>query len=135
MSREERQKRIEQILKWGGFPSGGVGMAATFNFIRNGQFVEAIISASISVLAIFVAIAAKFVTELIELVLDKIEDKLEDKTDTLADLIVNNLENWLIKLWWTLTSNFQGEYYENLVYLYRAYQTQGLKTPGSFTPD
>ncbi len=38
-------------------------------------------------------------------------------------------------MWWKLTSRFQGKYYKNLVYIYRTYQPQGLKTPGAVTPD
>ena len=34
-----------------------------------------------------------------------------------------------------ILSPFQVNYYKNLVYTYRTYRTQGLKTPGAFTPD
>ncbi|HEY9622521.1 MAG TPA: NACHT domain-containing protein, partial [Crinalium sp.] len=49
----------------------------------------------------------------------------------IADWIISNLEI----LWWELTSRFHRSYYQNLIYAYRDYETQGLKTRGPFTLD
>lgn len=133
--RAARQRRIETILKLAGLPSGGVGIAVTINFLRNGQWIEASVSGLVSIAVIFLAIGGKFAKDVINLVFDKVETRLEQKTDTLADLIVNWLENFAIQFWWQLTAKFQVKYYKTLVYLYRTYQTQGLKTPGNFILD
>lgn len=133
--REARQKRVQAILKWVGLPSGTAGVAVTIYFLRNGQWLEAIALGLFSLAFIFVAIGGKFLQDLMNRIFDRVEERLEERTDTLADFIVDRLENWLRQSWWQLTSQFQGKYYRNLVYLYRAYQTQGLKTPGDFTPD
>ena len=133
--RAARQRRIETILKLAGLPSGGVGIAVTINFLRNGQWIEASVSGLVSIAVIFLAIGGKFAKNVINLVFDKVETRLEQKTDTLADLIVNWLENFAIQFWWQLTAKFQVKYYKTLVYLYRTYQTQGLKTPGNFILD
>ena len=34
-----------------------------------------------------------------------------------------------------MTPQFRGAYYKSLIYGYRTYRTQGLKTPGEFSPD
>ena len=124
--RRARQKRVQTILQWVGYPSSGFGIAGIAHFIKNDESGKALLVALLTVSVIFIAIAAKFVSELFNSVLDKIEVKLEDKTETLATWIVNSLENWLLKIWWTITSNFKGQYYQQLEYSCRDYLTQGL---------
>jgi formylglycine-generating enzyme required for sulfatase activity/energy-coupling factor transporter ATP-binding protein EcfA2 len=80
------------------------------------------------------AIFAKFFSELLNKVLDRIEERLEETTDPLANWIVAQLEGALVSVWWQITPQFR-EYYKSLVYGYRTYRTQGLKTPGDFSPD
>jgi pilus assembly protein TadC len=58
--RAARQRRIETILKLAGLPSGGVGIAVTINFLRNGQWIEASVSGLVSIAVIFLAIGGKF---------------------------------------------------------------------------
>lgn len=124
--RTARQKRIKGILRFLGFPSAGFGMFKTVRLLVEGDVKNAAIIGSLSIAVIIIAIAAKFVSELSNSVLDKIEEKLEDKTEPLATWIVNGLENWLLKFWWRLTSDFKGKYYQQLEYICRDYLTQGL---------
>ena len=124
--RAARQKRVTRIVQILGFPSSGLGIAKTVSLLREGDFKNAILIGILTIVVIFVAVAAKFISELYNSVLDKIEEKLEDKTEPLANWIVNSLENQILKLWWTLTSDFKGKYYKQLEYTCRDYLTQGL---------
>lgn len=65
----------------------------------------------------------------------KIGSKLSPRFGKLADWVFNNAENWLLQLWWTLTANFKGKYYEGLIDYCRDYRTKGLKTQGSSALD
>ena len=94
--------------------------------MKNGDLKNAAIIGIVTFSVTIIAIAAKFISELYNSVLDKIEEKLEDTTEPLANWIVNSLENLLLKLWWTLTSDFKGKYYKQLEYTCRDYLTQGL---------
>lgn len=132
---EARQRRIQTLLKYLGFPSSGIGVATTFNFIRLGQWDKAALSGLLTVSVTLLAIGGKFVSEVINQVLDKIEARLEQLVDPLADWIVTQLETFIICQWWRLTSQFQGKYYQSLIYACRDYRTQGLKTKGPFTLD
>lgn len=136
--REARRKRVQKVLKYLkilGLPTSGGGIAGTLVLFKAGQYRLAALTAFVSVAALLLAVGGKFVKELVELVLDRIEERLEKVVEPLADWIVSQLENLVVGLWWKLTSKFQGKYYQNLIYTYRTYQTQGLKTPGAFTPD
>lgn len=65
----------------------------------------------------------------------KVGSRLLPLFDKLLDWLVNNAENWAIRQWWNLTSNFKGKYYESLIEHYRDYRTKGLKTQGDFVLD
>ena len=124
--REARQKRFQRLLSYFGYPGSGIGLAATINFLKNGQWREAIISVVITIFLLFLAIGSKFIKNLISKILDKIEERLEQHEDKFAEYIVNQLETSIVKSWWRLTSSFQREYYQSLIYTCRDYQTQGL---------
>ncbi len=66
---------------------------------------------------------------------DQIDKRLKERAATLAEWIVSNLETLLLKLWWHLTARFQAKYYRSLIYKYRTYRTEGLKTKGRFALD
>ncbi|MBE9008249.1 NACHT domain-containing protein [Fortiea sp. LEGE XX443] len=124
--REARRNRVQKILKILGIPSSGFGIVVTINFIRSGRLTEAAITAFVTLSVFFLAISGNFIKDIINKVFDKIEEKIEQKSDKLADWIVNLMEAWVVSLWWQLTSPFQREYYQSLVYICRDYQTQGL---------
>ena len=73
----------------------------------------------------------KFQTAIISL--NKIGGNLIDDADSLEDLRENNNKKYLMRLWWKLTAQFQGKYYQSLIYACRDFKTQGLKTKGPFT--
>ena len=124
--RAARQKRIQRIVQILGFSGSGLGIVAIVDHVRQGDLRSAAIIGVVTFFVIVGAIAAKFISELFNSVLDKIEERLEDKTEPLATWIVNNLENLLLKIWWTSTSDFKDEYYKQLEYTCRDYLTQGL---------
>ena len=124
--RAAREKRVTRILQVLGYSGTGLGGAFIFKLVMSGQIKEAVIIGFLTITVTIVAIASKFISELYNSILDKIEEKLEDKTESLATWIVNGLEDRLLKIWWTLTSDFQGKYYQQLEYTCRDYLTQGL---------
>ncbi|MEY2831798.1 MAG: hypothetical protein RLZZ574_1056 [Cyanobacteriota bacterium] len=124
--RRARQTTIKNILQFIGFPGSGIGFTIAFKLLLSGDFKHGIIVGILSISVTFMAIAANFIAELYNSVLDKIEAKLADQTEPLAHWIVNSLERLLLKLWWTLSSNFKGKYYQQLEYICRDYLTQGL---------
>jgi predicted NACHT family NTPase len=132
--RAKRQQRTQAILRILGIP-GGIGVAVTVQQLRAGQWGLALLTGLASIGVVFLALFAKFFSELVNKVLDRIEERLEETTDPLANWIVAQLEGALVKLWWQITPQFRGAYYKSLDYAYRTYRTQGLKTPGDFSPD
>ena len=62
-------------------------------------------------------------------------NKLNPRLDKLFEWLASNFENALVRLWWGVTANFQGKYYQSLIYAYRDFRTQGLKTKGPFALD
>ncbi len=129
--REARQKRVQRILQIFGFPSSGVGIAATIHFLRTGDFQQAAIAGGLTVGVTVIAIAGKFGKNVISKILDKIEEKLEKQEDNLANWVVDGFESFIVRRF----SKFQGKYYQQLIYGCRDYRTQGLKTKGPFTLD
>ena len=129
--REARTKRVQRILQIFGFPSSGVGIAATIHFLRTGDFQQAAIAGGLTVGVTVVAIAGKFGKNVISKILDKIEEKLEKQEDNLANWVVDGLEGFIVRRF----SKFQGKYYQHFIYICRDYRTQGLKTKGPFTLD
>ena len=125
---ESRQIRVQKIVQLLGLSGAGIGITAIAGFLVNGQYVAAVISAIVTAGITFLAIGGKFVKDVWERVLDRIEARLGSRVDEIAESIVDGLENFLTKLWWQLTANFQGKYYQNLIYDCRFYKTLGLKT-------
>lgn len=124
--RRARQKTIRRILRIIGVPSAGIGIWKVFELLIAGDFENAAIIGILTFSITLIAIAANSLVKLVNLVFDKIEAKLTSLTEPLADWIVNSLERWLLKFWWTFTSNFKGKYYQQLEYICRDYLTQGL---------
>ncbi|MEM7555418.1 MAG: NACHT domain-containing protein [Cyanobacteria bacterium P01_A01_bin.84] len=129
--REARRKRVQQLLLIFGLPGSGFGIAATIHLLRNGQLEKAAIAFLITTGVTVIAVAGKFISNLINTVLDKIEERLEQRVDTFATTIVDGLESFIVRR----CSGFQSKYYQQLIYTYRDYRTQGLKTKGPFTLD
>ena len=130
-----RRRRVQTILKRLGLPSGGIGVVATIGLLQAGQPLAAVLTGLATVGVVALAIAAKFFSDLGTRVLDRIEARLERWVDPLADWLVGQLEQSVVGLWWRFTPQFRGAYYRSLRYLCRTYVTQGLKTPGTFSPD
>lgn len=124
--RQDRQRRVTAILKYAGLSvAGGSGSFVLYQ-LSQGNFISALKIGLITFAATIFAIASKFISEVFDTVFDQIEIKLADQTEPLATWIVKGLEDWLLKTWWFLTSNFKGEYYQELIYTCRYYLTQGL---------
>jgi predicted NACHT family NTPase len=114
---EIKQKFKEIALSWG-LPGLIVGLA--MHFAKEQKWDVAIL---LAVGAGLVALLAKFF------------DKLSPHIDKLFEWLANNFAGWVQRSWWKLTAQFQGRYYESIVFACRGFRTQGLKTKGSFTLD
>jgi NACHT domain len=107
----------EKFVSWG---LSGVMLALAAHFAREQNWKVAI---ALTVAAGLVAILLRFF------------DKLSPHLDKLFEWLANNFVGWLQRLWWKLTAQFQGRYYESLIFACRDFRTQGLKTKGPFTLD
>ncbi|HEY9638894.1 MAG TPA: NACHT domain-containing protein [Coleofasciculaceae cyanobacterium] len=107
----------DTLLSWG-LPGAGVGLSLHFGL--SGQWGE--------------AIAALIGTALLTFVI-KVFTKLDPRLDALAAWSVHQLEQGSLQLWWHLTGQFQGRYYQALIYQLRDFRVQGLKTKGPFALD
>jgi len=112
------KKKVEELLQsWG---ASGALLFLAGHFWRNGKLGEATIAL---VGAGVIAVLIKFYAQ------------LDPKLNKLFEWVADNLEHWVLSAWWRVTANFQGKYYEQLVYNCRDFRTQGLKTRGAFTLD
>lgn len=121
-------KQVKQILAVV-IPTLGGGTAVYF--VLNQQVGKAILSFTISFIWGIIAIGGTFLRQ----VRFEVDQKLKERAAILAEWIVSNLETFVLKLWWRLTSRFRGDYYKSLIYRYRTYRTEGLKTKGKFALD
>jgi predicted NACHT family NTPase len=112
-----KQKIEETVLSWG-LPGLLIGLA--IHFAKEQQWN----------LAIWLTVGAGAIALLL-----KFFDKLSPHLDKLFEWLANNFAEWVQRLWWKLTAQFQGRYYESLIFAVRDFRTQGLKTKGSFTLD
>ncbi|MGJ5674731.1 MAG: NACHT domain-containing protein [Nostochopsis sp.] len=121
-------KKWQKWVLWF-FPA--IGMAIALHFFLSHQWPEAVLSFLLTVILTLFILAGKFLIEFIKRISQKWKDWQKTQAVRLADQIWSKFEVWT----WTFTSDFKAKYYKNLVYAYRTYRTQGLKTPGAFTPD
>jgi energy-coupling factor transporter ATP-binding protein EcfA2 len=105
------QKRLVWFL-----PSAG--LAITVHFLLNRQWIAAVLWLFITGFLALLTLGGKFFKQVIHRLSPRFEAWLEQLANSLADLLWGKLE--------VLTSPFQREYYKNLVYTCRDYQTQGL---------
>jgi NACHT domain/Sulfatase-modifying factor enzyme 1 len=122
---EKPEPFIEQIKDGGkklilSFGPAGLALGLAVHFARLGQWR---LAGFCFVGAGVLAIGSKFYKA------------LDPKIDKLFEWLVSNFEGWVLRSWWTITSNFRGKYYQQLIFDCRDYRTQGLKTKGAFTLD
>ena len=122
---EKSEPFIEQIKDGGkklvlSFGPVGLALGLAIYFARLGQWQPA---------------GVCFVGAGVLVIGSKFYKTLEPEIDKLFQWLVNNFVSWLKKIWWKITSNFQGKYYQQLIFDCRDYRTQGLKTRGAFTLD
>ena len=125
----DKLDKFKQVLvKWG-IPS--VGVSAAVHFILQGQWIPAILALVGAFLLRALALGNRFFQRFSSRFSSKVEEKIDPLADKLADWMVSTLETSFTRLWWKLTFNFQDKYYQSLIYKYRNYCIQGLKTkPG-----
>ena len=107
----------KRLLSWG---AAGGALALSAHFARLGQWIPAggcLLGAGLLSIT------------------GKLYKALEPELDRLFQWLVNNFVAWVKKSWWKITANFQGKYYQQLIFDCRDYRTQGLKTKGAFTLD
>ncbi|MFE4106623.1 NACHT domain-containing protein [Almyronema epifaneia] len=115
---EEAKKLLNQTLVAWGVP-GAVGLLAV-HFAREKEW--------------WAAIACLLAAGLLWLLI-RFFSQLTPSLDKLFQWLALKLETAAIAFWWTLSANFKQQYYQRLIYTYRNYRTQGLKTTGPFTLD
>ena len=125
----DKLDKFKQVLVKLGIPSVGVSVAV--HFIVQGQWIPAILALVGAFILWALALGKRFFQRFSSRFSSKVEEKIDPLADKFADWMVSTLETSFIRLWWKLTFNFQGKYYQSLIYKYRNYRIQGLKTkPG-----
>ncbi|BAY43401.1 hypothetical protein SAMD00079811_09810 [Scytonema sp. HK-05] len=107
-----------------------VGLFITLHFvIITFQLDKAFWSLFLTVVLSLLTLAAIFLIKFLNRLFQNSELSLNQLAEYLADILWSRVE----VLVWELTSPFQRQYYESLIYSCRDYKTQGLKTKGEFT--
>ncbi|NER28614.1 MAG: NACHT domain-containing protein [Symploca sp. SIO1C4] len=109
----------------------GAGGFLTFSLALNRQWFKVVVLASLTLMTALLPIVERFIKTFRE----QGEKRLIPLLFALIDASAKSMISKLEMLVWELTSPFKHQYYQHLVYTYRTYRTQGLKTPGAFTPD
>jgi predicted NACHT family NTPase len=125
----------EIVRKISGASTLLLGLAATLYFTAGNEWKKAFLSFLVTIILTVVATGVRLLKRVKDHILKRIEERLDQSAEELGDLIYSKSEGFILKLWWRINSDFQGDYYEELVYKYRTYKTQGLKTQGPFKPD
>lgn len=112
------EKVVELIVSYG---LAGILFAIAARFLMEGQTVWAIGFA-------IAATVAFFFFNFLKAVLDLVQEQLKQP---IANWIVRQLDVF----WWRLTSRFRSRYTQQLIYAFRDFRTQGLKTKGPFALD
>ncbi|WP_392530184.1 NACHT domain-containing protein [Nostoc sp. C117] len=130
--RSENKRIFAKLLLMLRFPSKlqnlfllaliGLGLAITVHFILILKPVLAVISLFVTVILTLLLLIRKFISSFINQISTKWDVGQEQLAVNLANLIWNQIEFWA----WEITSPFQREYYQSLIYTCRDYQTQGL---------
>ncbi|NET08348.1 MAG: NACHT domain-containing protein [Symploca sp. SIO2B6] len=122
------KSRLRKLIYLSLFGAGGF---VTFNLAWNRQWFKVVVLASLTLMTALLPIVERFIKTFQE----QGEKKLTPLLFALIDASAKSMISKLEMLVWELTSPFKHQYYQHLVYTYRTYRTQGLKTPGAFTPD
>lgn len=125
--RKKQRQLIQRVFSYVVLSGSGVGIAETIRYLLNSQPIAAGISFLLTTTAILLVIFVMFANNVTDKVFDKIEETLDSLEESLANWIYRKLETFTIKAWWELTSDFKGEYYQQLIYSCRDYLTQGLE--------
>lgn len=96
----------------------GLGLAVMLYFLLRGQWTTAFLALVVTVILMLFIHAIKFLIPVINQLTPRFRAKRQEIADIFADSIWNKFEY--------LTSPFQREYYQGLIYICRDYQTQGL---------
>ena len=133
--RSQRRNRIRQWASYLGLSGSSVGIVAAIALLQQGQWLEAIGVILVTMALTGLVIMGQFARKLTDRILDKLEERLEERIEPLATWIVDGLEQAAIGLWWRLLSPFEQRYTQSLMYEYRDFKTQGLRTRGPFVLD
>lgn len=133
--RTARRDRFRQLAGYLGLSGTGFGMAAAVACFRSGLWWEGAIALGVTLGLTVLVILGQFAKSLTDRILDKIEERLEERVEPLATWVVDCLELWLTGLWWRLSSPFEKRYTRSLIYAYRDFRTDGIRTHGPFALD
>lgn len=106
----------------------GLGLFLTIYFSQKTEWIAASFCLILTAFVGFFPFLSKF--------LDLVEAKLKNRIAPIVNTVLNDwAESLAIRFFLCLTSPFQKKYYKSLIYTYRDYRTEGLKTRGPFTLD
>lgn len=118
-------QHLGKLVRWG-LPASGLGV--TLHLGLQGQVGAAIATGGLSLGLAVLTLGRK----LSERFWARLEERLGDRVEALADWVVDQLSNGAVRLWWQLSGRTLPRYHQFLIYRYRDYRTQGLKTRGPF---
>jgi hypothetical protein len=117
-------KPVQALFKW--TPSG-VGLYFTAHYLINQSVVQTAIAAFFTgVTTLWVKFSDGFMQEA-EQQAEKLGGSFAQWIFALLGTLGAALRKRVIQVWWEITSDFEGKYYERLQYVCRRFQTQGLE--------
>jgi energy-coupling factor transporter ATP-binding protein EcfA2 len=117
-------KPVQALFKW--TPSG-VGLYFTAHYLLNQSVVQTAIAAFFTgVTTLWVKFSDGFMQEA-EQQAEKLGGSFAQWIFALLGTLGAALRKRVIQVWWEITSDFEGKYYERLQYVCRRFQTQGLE--------
>ncbi|NJM58396.1 MAG: hypothetical protein HC857_14535 [Synechococcales cyanobacterium RU_4_20] len=117
------QKSVTALVNLG-LPASGAGV--TLHFLIAGQMAPALASGLTTVGVAFITLGRRFGARLWE----RLGTRFDQEAETLADWLFDHAKIFGQRAWWVVSGNFRAQYNACLIYRYRDYRTQGLKTRG-----
>jgi predicted NACHT family NTPase len=131
------QVLFSNLIKW--TPSG-IGLGVIAHSLWNHEWIQAILLSFVTACSsIWVKFSSRFMEEA-EKEAEKRGGRFAQWVFVMGDRLAMLFLQELTNAWWRLTSDFEGKYYQRLIYSCRNYETQGLdkdlvlKLPNIFVP-
>jgi energy-coupling factor transporter ATP-binding protein EcfA2 len=117
-------KPVQALFKW--TPSG-IGVFLTAHYLLSQSTTQAVLAAFLTGLtSLWVKFSDGFMKEA-EQQAEKMGGSFAQWIFALLGTLAATAGRWLTQIWWEITSDFEGKYYQRLLYICRSFQTQGLE--------